>query len=235
MIEIRHISKTYDTQKAIDDLSLIIRKGTVFGFLGPNGAGKTTAMKMIIGINKPDDGTIEIDGEAPETPSVRERTGFKPEEPHFYDYLTGFEFLQFANHLFNKKHWKSQEEYDHILKKVGLFEAKDKIIKNYSKGMKQRLGFAQAVVSDPDHIFLDEPLEGLDPIGRRDLKVIIKELKEREKTVFLNSHILSDIEALCDDIGVIHKGKLVYAGPVSEFCRGKTLEEQFIAAIERLT
>lgn len=234
MIEIKNVSKTYGDQKAVNNLSLSISKGSVFGFLGPNGAGKTTTIKMLTGINSPDEGKIEIDGRSPEISSVREKIGFKPEEPHFYDYLTGLEFMKFAGHLFEKSYKKTEIEYLEIMKTAGIYDARNKIVKNYSKGMRQRLGFAQATINDPEYIFLDEPLEGLDPIGRRELKDMVIQLKSQGKTIFFNSHILSDIEILCDKIGVIHQGELIYAGPVLEFCKGKSLEERFIEEIERV-
>ncbi|OGN07702.1 MAG: hypothetical protein A3C61_02905 [Candidatus Yanofskybacteria bacterium RIFCSPHIGHO2_02_FULL_39_10] len=232
MIEIKNVSKTYGDQKAVNNLSLSISEGSVFGFLGPNGAGKTTTIKMLTGINSPDEGTVEIDGHSPEISSVREKIGFKPEEPHFYEYLTGLEFIKFAGDLFEQSYKKTEVEYLEIMKSAGIYDARDKIIKNYSKGMRQRLGFAQATVNNPEYIFLDEPLEGLDPIGRRELKDMIRRLRSQGKTIFFNSHILSDIEILCDKIGVIHRGELIYTGPVLEFCRGKSLEERFIEEVE---
>ena len=234
MIEIRNVSKTYGDQKVVNNLSLSIDKGIVFGFLGPNGAGKTTTIKMLTGINSPDEGKVEIDGYSPEISLVREKIGFKPEEPRFYDYLTGLEFMKFVGNLFEQSYQKTEDEYLEIMKSAGIYDARNKIVKNYSKGMRQRLGFAQATINDPEYIFLDEPLEGLDPIGRRELKDMIRKLKSRGKTIFFNSHILSDIEILCDKIGVIHQGELIYVGPVQGFCKGKNLEERFIEEIERV-
>ena len=234
MLEIKNISKTYGDQKAVNDLSLSIEKGSVFGFLGPNGAGKTTTIKILTGINSPDEGRVEIDGHSPEISSVREKIGFKPEEPHFYEYLTGLEFMKFAGNLFEQSYKKTDDEYLEIMKSAGIYDARNKIVKNYSKGMRQRLGFAQATINDPEYIFLDEPLEGLDPIGRRELKDMVVRLKSQGKTMFFNSHILSDVEILCDKIGVIHQGKLIYTGSVPEFCRGKNLEDRFVDEIEKI-
>lgn len=228
------MSKTYGEQRAVNNLSLNIEKGSIFGFLGPNGAGKTTTIKMLTGINSPDEGKVEINGHSPEISSIREKIGFKPEEPHFYDYLTGLEFMKFAGNLFKQGCEKTESKYLEVMKSAGIYDARDKIIKHYSKGMRQRLGFAQAIINDPEYIFLDEPLEGLDPIGRLELKGMIGQLKSQNKTIFFNSHILSDIEVLCDKIGIIHEGKLIYSGPVSEFCQGKSLEEKFIEEIGRM-
>ncbi len=232
MIEIRNVSKIYDDYKAVNDLSLTVKDGTVFGFLGPNGSGKTTTIKMLVGLIKPDEGEIKIGGNSPADMNTRDNIGFMPEEPHFYDYLTGQEFLEFAYNLFDRKNIISEKEYEDTLKMAGIFEARKKMIRTYSKGMKQRLGFAQAIINNPDYIFLDEPLEGLDPIGRRELKNTIKKLKDERKTIFFNSHILSDIENICDEIGIIYKGKLIYSGAVSGFTGSGSLEDKFVAAIE---
>jgi len=233
MIKIDGLTKYYGEQKAVDNLSLSIPEGTIFGFLGPNGAGKTTTIKMIVGINTPDSGSININGRTPFMPSAREEIGFMPEEPHFYDQLTGLEFMRFAANLFSQKS-QAKESLEEILKKTGIYEARNKKIKNYSKGMKQRLGFAQALVNDPKYIFLDEPLEGLDPIGRRELKIMLENIKKEGKTIFFNSHILSDVENICDQIGIIHLGKLIYFGSVDNFRKDKSLEEQFVETIKKL-
>lgn len=233
MIEIKNLSKTYNNQAVVDGLSLVIPGGSIFGFLGPNGAGKTTTIKMLVGINRPDSGSIMIRGESPLDPRSHEKIGFMPEEPHFYDQLTGFEFLEFANSLFEGKP-RPTIELEAILKRTGIYDARNKKIKNYSKGMKQRLGFGQALINNPEYIFLDEPLDGLDPIGRMEIKTILEELKKEGRTIFFNSHILSDVETICDQIGVIHKGLLIYSGPVEEFKGDLSLEEKFVKTIKEL-
>lgn len=232
MIEIKDLSKTYNDQRVVDDLSLVVSRGSIFGFLGPNGAGKTTTMKMLVGINRPDSGLILINKESPLDPKTRQEIGFMPEEPHFYDQLTGLEFLKFTNSLFKDKP-QSISKLELILKKIGIYEARNKKIRNYSKGMKQRLGFGQALVNDPEYIFLDEPLDGLDPIGRIEIKVILKELKKEGRTIFFNSHILSDVENICDQIGIINQGHLIYSGSINEFKKDISLEEQFIRVIKQ--
>lgn len=234
MIEIKNLTKIYGDRHVVDDFSLNIPSGSIVGFLGANGAGKTTTLKMVVGITAPDSGSILIDGKPISNTDTKKNIGFMPELPSFYEYLTGNEFLSFCETLscgsddFTKK--KSEE----IFKKVGLFDAKDFPIKGYSKGMRQRLAFAQAVVHEPKYIFLDEPLDGLDPIGRKEFKRLIKELKREGKTVFFSSHILFDAEELCDEISIIHKGQLVYFGNIPDFCTDKTLEEQFVNTIELL-
>ena len=233
MIEIRNVSKSFGAQRVVDDLSLTIKKGTIFGLLGPNGAGKTTTMKMLVGLDAPHDGTIQIDGRSPRERLVRETMGFMPEAPYLYDYLTGLEFLSFCGDLFHHTH-KSRGQYDDLLQRVGIFEAKDAMISTYSKGMKQRLAFAQAIVNDPAYLFLDEPLDGLDPIGRREFKEIITSLNAHGTTIFFNSHILFDTEELCDEIGILNRGSLVYTGAIDAFTKGRTLEEQFVATIKAI-
>lgn len=248
MIELRNVSKIYGEEKVVDSLSFKIPKGIVFGFLGPNGAGKTTTIKMLVGLARPDSGEIRIDGRNPVEVSLRKIIGFMPENPAFYDYLTGMEFLRFMYELsivsnqvfkippcplFDKKGGYSLP-LENMLQKSGIYDARNKIIKHYSKGMRQRLAFTQAIAHDPEYIFLDEPLDGLDPLGRREVKQIIKELNADGKTVFFNSHILADVEEICDEIGVIHRGKLLYAGGVREFCKGMALEEQFVELISSM-
>ena len=233
MIKIFKITKSYNKEKIVDNLSLTIKRGEVFGFLGPNGAGKTTTIKMLVGLSKPDAGTISINKNNPAEVRTREEIGFMPEDPYFYDHLSGLEFLTFCGQLCEKSQKRNKGYYTQLLDNVGLYDAKNKMLKTYSKGMKQRLGLAQAIVNDPEYIFLDEPLDGLDPIGRREIKQIILELKKRKKTIFFNSHILADVEEICDQIGIINKGKLVYAGSVKKFAGKKSLEEAFVKIIEQ--
>jgi len=232
MIELKGVTKVFDTHTAVDDLSLVVQKGSIFGLLGPNGAGKTTTMKMMVGLERATSGTILVGSGEPTVRIVRERIGFMPESPHFYDHLTGIEFLRLCGELFHTQRIP-ESHYNDLLKQVGIHEAKDHMIHTYSKGMKQRLAFAQAIVNDPDYIFLDEPLDGLDPIGRLELKAVIRSLNERGKTFFFNSHILFDTEELCDNIGILLRGTLLYSGEVESFTKGKTLEEQFVTTIKR--
>jgi ABC-2 type transport system ATP-binding protein len=232
MIEIKNVTKIYGRERAVDNLSLSIDKGEAFGFLGQNGSGKTTTIKMIVGLVMPTEGSIFIAGRPSWDISIKEKIGFMPEAPYFYDRLTGLEFLKFCGELFKQKR-KSDEEYGEILRLVGIYEARNKKIEAYSKGMKQRLGFAQTIVNDPDYIFLDEPLDGLDPLGRKEVKEIVKRLRAAGKTIFFNSHILYDTEELCDKIGIIHKGRLLWTGPVKEFCQGEPLEKKFVELVEK--
>jgi ABC-2 type transport system ATP-binding protein len=232
MIEINDLTKMYGDATVLDGLTLTIPKGSVFGFLGQNGAGKTTAMKIMVGLAMPDTGTVTIGGKPCTDSSAREHIGYMPEAPYFYDRLTGLEFLRFCCDLFTAGRNRPDSYLGDILKRAGIYDARDRAIATYSKGMKQRLGFAQTLVNDPKYIFLDEPLDGLDPIGRREIKEIIRGLHAEGKTIFFNSHILYDTERLCDAIGIIHEGKLLYSGPVAQFCGGRSLEDRFVETVE---
>jgi len=232
VIQLENVTKRYGTRTAVSRLSLQVPDGAAFGFLGQNGAGKTTTMKMVVGLAAPDEGAITIGGRAVSGRAVRTDLGYLPEAPYLYERLTGGEFLRFCAELFGKS--LGDAECATLLGQVGLAAASAKAIGTYSKGMKQRLGFAQALVNDPSYLLLDEPLEGLDPIGRKEIKNVIRSLRSQGKTVFFNSHILYDIEELCDEIGVLHDGVLIYSGTVKGFCNGKPLEARFVEAVEAL-
>src|SRR5580698_1235140 len=239
VIEFSHLTKIYKKRKpAVDDFSLTV-DAPIFGFLGQNGAGKTTIMKMIVGLLKPTSGTVMIDGLRSASLEAKKAIGYMPETPYFYERMKGIEFLQFCDELYPPDtratpHTEKnrQHHYEALLKKVGIFAARDFAIYTYSKGMRQRLGFASALVNDPKYLFLDEPLDGLDPIGRREMKEVMLALKHEGRRIFLNTHILADVEEICDEVGVIHGGKLLYAGSVREFCAGKPLEERFMEVVE---
>lgn len=236
-LKISHLTKTYyqmnSEKTVVKDLCLEIDEGEVFGFLGPNGAGKTTTVKMIVGLAHPDSGTIEILGQPHTDLNIKTQIGFMSETPYFYAYLTGFELLDFFGQLFPMSAETRIKRARNLLTQVGLKDAADLAIRKYSKGMNQRLGVAAALINDPKVVFLDEPLDGLDPLGRRHIKEIILNLKKRGKTVFFNSHILSDVEEICDNIGIIDEGKLIAEGnPKKLSARYKNLEEYFVSLIE---
>jgi len=230
MLEVFHITKRYDKRPIINDFTLSVNSH-LFGFLGQNGAGKTTIMKMIVGLLWPDNGEIRINGVSSMDRKIREKIGFMPESPYFYDRLTGMEFLKFCGSLFENYTNDNTKDYDNILKKVGIYEARNYKIRNYSKGMRQRLGFAQALVNDPEYIFLDEPLDGLDPVGRKEMKEIMSFLKKEGRRIFFNTHILYDVEELCDEMAIIDDGKLLYSGSVHGFAKGRSLEDQFVETV----
>ncbi|HVN26764.1 MAG TPA: ABC transporter ATP-binding protein [Candidatus Paceibacterota bacterium] len=226
MVEFSHVTKTYKKRKsAVNDFSLKVDV-PIFGFLGQNGAGKTTIMKMTVGLLAPTSGSILVDG-IPSTDTVsKKKMGFMPETPYFHERMTGMEFLTFADELFEKTSDK-KAHYEKLLTSVGLRDARNFEIRTYSKGMRQRLAFAQALVNDPQYVFLDEPLDGLDPLGRREMKEVMLGLKKEGKKIFLNTHILYDVEEMCDEVGIIHAGNLLYAGTVKGFAHGTSLEEAF--------
>lgn len=219
--------------RALDGLNLKIRKSETYGLLGPNGAGKTTTLKCLLGLLKPTQGTISVLDHAPGDPGALARIGFLPENPYFYAYLTGYEFLDFFGRLFNLAGKDRKDRIKELLELVSLVEAKDRPVRKYSKGMMQRLGLAQALLNDPDLIFLDEPHTGLDPIGRRDVRNILLSLKEKGKTIFFNSHLLPDVRDVCDRVGVLHRGRLVGEGEVSSIAGAgyQELERYFMELI----
>ncbi len=235
-LSIRNLSKEYTnfggSSRVVSNLTLSVADGEVFGFLGPNGAGKTTTIKMIVGLAFPTRGTIEIFGQHAHSRAVRARVGFMSENPYFYSYLTAGEFMRFSASLLNIPPKMAKDRAQSLLAMVGLREVADRQIRTFSKGMNQRLGFAQALLGDPDIIFLDEPLDGLDPLGRVDFKRMMQALKKEGKTIFFNSHILSDVQELCDSVGIIHKGKLLEVGPLRRLLSAReSLEEHFIRIV----
>lgn len=218
---------------AVDGLSFEVQRGEVFGFLGPNGAGKTTTIKMLMGLIYPSGGTATLFGRPVGDPAAKAKVGFLPESPYFYDYLTGQEFLRFYGHLFGLLGGSLDKRIDELLELVGMMHARDLQLRKFSKGMLQRVGIAQALINDPELIILDEPMSGLDPIGRKEVRDLILRLKESGKTVMFSSHILHDAEVLCDRVAMIMKGKLVACGQVSDLIeRGTTQEVEMV--IDRL-
>ena len=238
MISVQNISKKYAGNKkfSVQNLSLEIKKGEVFGFLGPNGAGKTTTIKMILGFLTPTKGSIFIDGNKPSSLEAKNNTGFLPEHANLYRYLTGREFLLFCGEIFGIDSQIIEKRIKMILLEKLKFpkDAIDRPIRGYSKGMQQRIGIAQAVIHNPEIVFLDEPMSGLDPIGRRSVKDLILHLKEEGKTVFFNSHILSDAEVLCDRIAIIKEGEKILEGTIEEITQkgNLSLEDVFINAVD---
>lgn len=233
MIDIQNVSKFFSRKATVKNLSLTIKSGEVYGFLGPNGAGKTTTMKMVLGLLRPDKGRILLFGKSAGSIEVRKKIGFLPEFAHFYQHLTGSEFLSFVGEIFHFPPSFIEKRSRQLLKLVNLpVESHNRQIGTYSKGMQQRIGMAQALMNDPDILFLDEPMSGLDPIGRREMKEIILSLKKEGKTIFFNSHILSDAEVICDRVGIIHQGQLLLDDTVKNVVSSKkSLEDVFIETI----
>lgn len=198
--------------------TLSVEKGETFGLLGPNGAGKTTLLKTLLGIIRPTSGKAMVLGCSIEDRTMRQRLGYLPENAYYYDYLTAWEFLEFTAGLFQIPKEVQKQRIPQLLEVVGLSKntAKKKQLRQYSKGMLQRVGMAQALINNPDVVFLDEPMSGLDPTGRYQVKEIILALKKQGKTIFFNSHVLSDVEQICDRIAILAKGELIAVGSLDE-------------------
>ncbi|MFQ6083515.1 MAG: ABC transporter ATP-binding protein [Candidatus Aminicenantia bacterium] len=208
---------------ALNDLNLRVNKGEIFGLLGPNGAGKTTLMKILLGITYPTKGEAIILGKKIQNVSVKKRIGYLPENHKYPDYLTGEKVLDFFGKLSGIPASQRHLRIDELLNLVRMNQWRKTRIKKYSKGMLQRLGMAQAMINDPDLLFLDEPTDGVDPIGRREIRDILIDLKKKGKTIFLNSHLLSEVEMICDRVAILNEGELVKYGSVEELTR-KSLE-----------
>lgn len=197
---------------AVQDLSLEVKRGEIFGLLGPNGAGKTTTIKVLMGFVRPSAGAAWVSGQEAGSLEARRRLGYLPEHPQLYEFLRGDEYLEFAGRLTGLSRADARRESARLLEQVGLAGRADRPVRRFSKGMVQRLGLAQALIGDPETVILDEPMSGLDPIGRKDVRDLILQLRKDGRTVLFSTHILSDVEAICDRVGIIVDGKLTDCG-----------------------
>ncbi|MFQ5872541.1 MAG: ABC transporter ATP-binding protein [Dehalococcoidia bacterium] len=200
----------------LHDLNLEVDRGEIFGYLGPNGAGKTTTIKILMGLVFPDTGEAQILGGHIHDPAIKSRVGFLPENPYFYDYLTGRELLDFYGRLFGLPRAVRQDRIAELLRQVGMEGRADQPLRKFSKGMVQRIGLAQALLNDPELVILDEPMSGLDPLGRHEVRDLILRLKERGKTVFFSTHIIPDVELICDRVAILIGGRLVRSGQLDD-------------------
>lgn len=222
IIETVRLTKLYRTGfrmkrvQALVDLNLQVERGEIFGFLGPNGAGKTTTIKILIGLAKPSRGVAAVLGKPPWDNRVKKWIGFLPESPYFYEYLTAAEFLALTAQLSGVPRSELKTRVGEMLRMVRMEYAANIQMRGFSRGMLQRIGIAQALIHDPEVVILDEPMGGLDPIGRKEFRDIILGLRERGKTVFFSTHILADVEMICDRVGIIVKGRMVKVGRLSE-------------------
>lgn len=225
VVQTHNLKKVYRTgfwmnQKIVtlQNCSLEVYQGETFGLLGQNGAGKTTLLKILLGIIRPTAGQGALLGKPLGDRSVKQRVGYLPENPYFYDYLTGWEFLQYTAGLFQLPADVQRRRIPELLELVGLAQsaARKKQLRQYSKGMLQRIGMAQALINDPEIVFLDEPMSGLDPLGRYQIREIILSLKAQGKTIFFNSHVLSDVEMICDRVAILARGELLCVGSLNE-------------------
>lgn len=201
---------------ALDGLSLTVGRGEIFGFLGPNGAGKTTTLKILMGLVRATSGRAWLFGQPVGDVATRRRIGFLPESPYFYDYLNAEEFLRFYGQLAGLGQAVISRRVTDLLGLVGLGEARTRQLRKFSKGMLQRIGLAQALIHDPELVILDEPMTGLDPVGRKQVRDLILSLRDRGKTIFFSTHILHDVEMICDRVGIVMRGKLLASGRIDE-------------------
>ena len=216
------------SKRVLEGISFRVLENEIFGFVGPNGAGKTTALKVLMGLIRPTAGSARILGHDVRETDFRRHVGFLPENPYFYEYLSGREILRFYARLSGLPGARIAERVELLLDWVGLTHAADARLRTYSKGMLQRVGIAQALVHDPAVVFLDEPMSGLDPIGRKEIRDLILRLRSEGKTVFMNTHILSDVELVCDRVAIIVKGRIRYEGRIQEFLDAGELETDLV-------
>ena len=228
-IDVRDLRKTFRTPlrrkkvEALRGVTFSVQRGQIFGFVGPNGAGKTTTIRTLMGLLRPSGGSATILGHAIPSRAARFKLGFLPESPYFYDYLTVGELLDLAGRLFGVPSELRKKRADELIEKVGLGRARAQSLKKFSKGMLQRAGLAQALMNDPELVVLDEPMSGLDPIGRKEVRDLIVELRDAGKTVFFSSHILTDVEAVADQVAIIARGQLQSQGTPAELIQRTVL------------
>ncbi len=224
VVEINNLTKDYEVGfwrkrkvRSLDNLSLTVNRGEIFGYLGANGAGKTTTLKLLMRLIFPTEGSAKILGRDIAEVQMHQRIGYLPENPYFYDYLTARELLDYCGRIFGLNADERRKRASELLARVHLDEKRwDTQLRKFSKGMLQRVGLAQSLVNDPEIVFLDEPMSGLDPVGRREVRDLIASLRDEGKTVFMCSHILSDIEVLCDRVAILKRGRLSQSGPLDE-------------------
>lgn len=219
------LRKEYGSIVAVDGLTIQVERGEVFGFLGPNGAGKSTVVKMLTGLVRPTSGDARLLGQPLGDREAKRRLGYLPELFRFHDWLTGNEFLDVHGKLYGMSAADRRRRIPEVLALVGLQDSGERRIRMYSKGMQQRIGLAQALLHEPELVFLDEPTSALDPLGRRDVRAVIRELKRRGMTVFLNSHLLSEVEMVCDRVAIMDRGSLVAQGPLDDLLNRELVVE----------
>ncbi|MCK9266464.1 ABC transporter ATP-binding protein [bacterium] len=241
LIKITNLSKIFRlgrnrTVVALNKASFEVKEGEIFGIMGPNGSGKTTCLKLILGILFPTDGEIDIMGKSQYDIEAKEQIGFLPENPYYYDYLSGTEVLNFYGRLFGMSKGLIKERSEYLLKLVGLQDAGKLSLRHYSKGMLERIGLASSLINDPKILILDEPTTGLDPIGCRETRDLLIQLKEAGKTIILSSHFLSEVERVCNRIAIFHRGSLLTTGVMENLFKeyqAENLEDLFVKTIEK--
>ena len=237
LIDVRGLAKTFrlgflrqKRVEAVRGVSFHVRRGEIFGFLGPNGAGKTTCIKMLTGLIHPTGGEAFLFGERVPSPAARRRIGFLPENPYVYPYLTPREFVELSGKLSGLGGSALRKRAGAVLEQVGVAYAADRPARRLSKGMLQRTGLAAALVSDPEMLILDEPMSGLDPVGRKEVRDLVFREREAGRTIFFSTHILSDVEAMCDRVAILRKGEVVVSGAIRELLRGDVMQTEITLA-----
>ncbi len=228
VIRTDNLIKHYGRIEALRGVSLTVERGQIFGLLGQNGAGKTTLIKILLGITRLTDGSARLLDEPAGATRVRRRIGYLPEDHHFPDYHTGASLLDFYGALLEVPRPERRKRIPYVLELVGLKGRMHSKIRTYSKGMKQRVGIAQAIFHNPEIIFLDEPTDGVDPVGRREIRTLMQQLKEEGKTIFLNSHLLGEVELICDHVAILQKGEVIRVGTVAELTQ---LQNQYLVGL----
>jgi ABC-2 type transport system ATP-binding protein len=243
IVEIENLTKDYEVGffkkkkvRALDGLNLQVEAGQIFGFLGGNGAGKTTTIKLLMGLMFPSAGTARILGEDISSVKMHSRIGYLPENPYFYDYLTARELMMYFAELFGIPSNERKSRAEELLSNVGLEEAAwNRQLRKFSKGMLQRTGLAQSLINKPEIVFMDEPMSGLDPMGRREIRELIASLRDQGTTVFMSTHILSDIEVLCDNVAILRKGKLAATGKLDDLLAQSGETQTFEISVSGVT
>jgi ABC-2 type transport system ATP-binding protein len=237
LIDVRDLKKTFKVGffvrkevAAVKGVTFDVRRGEIFGFLGPNGAGKTTTIKMLTGLIAPSGGEAWLFGEKVPSPRARQKLGFLPENPYVYPYLTPREFVDLCGRLSGMRGKSLASRTMDVLGKVGIAYAADRQVRRLSKGMLQRTGLAAALVSDPEMLVLDEPMSGLDPVGRKEVRDLIFEERDQGRTIFFSTHILGDVEAMCDRVAILREGKVVVSGAIRQLLRGDVLRTEVLLA-----
>src|SRR6266566_8629450 len=224
-VEIQGLRKVYRQIIAVDDISLVTYRGEAFGFLGPNGAGKSTVVKILTGLVTPTRGTVRVLGQPVDHVQIRRKVGYLPEFPSFHRWFKARDFLEFHGRLYGLKSTMLEKRIGEVLSMVGLAGRESQKLGTFSKGMLQRIGLAQAILNKPDLVILDELVSGLDPVGQRDMRELLRELKAEGTSIFLNSHLLADVEAICDRVAIINQGRILKVGaPAELFDKKKVLE-----------
>ena len=236
LIDVRNLAKTFRVGffarrvEAVKGVSFDVRRGEIFGFLGPNGAGKTTTIKMLTGLIEPTSGEAHLFGQRVPSPEARQNIGFLPESPYVYPYLTPREFVELCGRLSGMRGRALTQRAAAVLDQVGIAYAADRQVRRLSKGMLQRTGLAAALVSDPEMLILDEPMSGLDPVGRKEVRDLIFTERDRGRTIFFSTHILADVEAMCDRVAILREGRVVLSGALRQLLRGDVLATEITLA-----